>query len=149
MNRSEQQLLIGFGVGLLVFGWGLTSWFQARNYQPLAPVQSPVRQFSYQKPEPSPKFAQYQALTSGKMYFGSSSVTASNLPPIIFQSKLVVWGIISGKPSNAVIGVDPESNADTWIIKPGDMMLDERVVGIGANFVLVRNRTGEGRVYLK
>ncbi len=149
MNRSEQQLLIGFGVGLLVFGWGLTSWFQARNYQPLAPQQSPVRQFSYQKSEPSPNFAQYQALASGKMFFGSSSANASNLPPSIFQSKLVVWGIINGKPSTAVIGVDPDSNADTWIIKPGDTMLDERVVAIGANFVLVRNRTGEGRVYIK
>jgi hypothetical protein len=45
-----------------------------------------------------------------------------------------------------VVGDDPGSNLNTWIVKAGDKVVDEQIVSVGVRYIIVRNQSGEGKV---
>jgi hypothetical protein len=127
----------------MVFGWGLFSWVNAKFYRPAEPTLSQTRRFSFTKPDRAYSYARYRVLADGSLFFGPVATET-----LEFRANLILWGIIQGRNSSAVIGLEPDSNAHTWVVKVGDYIEDNQIIGIGANFITVKNQTGEGRIYL-
>lgn len=125
----------------LVFIWGFLAWIIARHYQPEIPVQAPAQHYTIPKEESRFAITRYQSLLDGSLFFGEGSKKNG-----VFQSRLVLWGLING--GYAVVGVDPQSNQNTWIVKAGDTVEGEQVLAVGARFIVVRNQTGEGKVVM-
>jgi hypothetical protein len=88
----------------------------------------------------------YQRLLAGEMFFG---VPDQVQVVSIFKSSLVLWGITHGRGSRAVVGTDPGSQKQTWIVKSGDKIGSEQIVAIDKDFILVSNPTGQGRIYMQ
>lgn len=145
MNKKVQMGIIL--VSLMVFGYGFFLWVQALCYQPRTPESLPYRHDYKTKITMDIQPGQYQALRDGRLFFGESAPVSENRP--VFQTKLVLWGITGGKNSRAVVGLDPKSNAQTMIVKPGDRIGGETVAAIGKDFIVVKNVSGEGRVDLR
>jgi hypothetical protein len=132
---------VGFAIlgSLMVFVWGLAVWFIARDYQPELPVQRQPQHVILPKPEVSYAITRYQSLLEGSLFFSESVKPAGT-----FQSRLVLWGLINNH--RALVGVDPGSNQNTWIVKAGDSVEGEQIVAVGVREITVRNASGEGKV---
>lgn len=125
---------------IVIFGWGFSSWLLARLYQPEEPVHVPLQSYKYPPREDSFPLSRYEPLMNGRLFFGGNIVSSETG----FSSKLVLWGVI--KNEIAVVGLDPSSNQDTVIVKVGEYVAGEQIVGIGGNYIVVKNATGQGRV---
>lgn len=147
---GKKYLIACFLCAGVFFGGGLLLWLQAHYYQPRLPQQDFPRRFAYRESGTRFSGARYQALQNGALFFGKPAATAapSAGSPVIFQSRLVLWGITGGQESRAVVGSDPQSNQQTEILKVGDEYAGETVVAIGPDYIVVRNQSGKGRVYL-
>jgi hypothetical protein len=126
----------------LVFIWGLSTWIIARHYQPEVPVQTPAHHYTLAKKETAFPITRYQSLFDGSLFFGEGNSNKTGG----FQSHLILWGLING--GWAVVGVDPDSNQKTWIVKAGDTVEGEQIVAVGVRYISVRNQTGEGKVVM-
>jgi hypothetical protein len=124
----------------LVFTAGFSAWHMARHYQPEVPIEMPLRHYNTAKKEPVPPFSRYQSLSGGSMFFGENIKSSDGA----FQSRLVLWGLISN--AWAVVGEDPNSSQNTWIVKAGDTVAGEQIVAVGVRYIVVRNQSGEGKV---
>ena len=77
-----------------------------------------------------------RSLFGGSLFFGEDV----KQPASIFQSKLVLWGLINN--GWAVVGDDPGSNQNTWIVKAGDAVVGEQIVTVGVRYL---SRAVKGR----
>jgi hypothetical protein len=143
MIRIKKYIRLAFICSLAIFLWGFSTWITARNYQPDAPIQTPLRSFSPKTKEIRYPADRYQSLFGGGLFFGEDV----KQPVGVFQSKLVLWGLINN--SLAVVGDDPASNQNTWIVKAGDTVAGEQIVSVGVRCITVRNGSGEGKVEMK
>ena len=139
----KKYIRLAFICSLAVFLWGLSTWFTARNYQPDAPIQTPLRRFLPKTKEMTYPVARYQSLFGGSLFFGEDV----KQPASVFQSKLILWGLINN--GWAVVGDDPGSNQNTWIVKAGDTVAGEQIVSVGVRCITVRNGSGEGIVAMR
>jgi hypothetical protein len=144
--------MIGLILAGISFVWGLAAWVNMRFYRPIPPGELPVSRFSFRKDYAMPPYSRYQSLAGGRMFFEVaaplSDLETQRVQSGIFHSNLIVWGIIKGTPSTAVVGLDQKSNSHTRIVKSGGIVEGEQLVAIGENYILVKNDTGKGRVYL-
>lgn len=135
--------LLAAVIALLFFILGLGTWVSAGHYIPETPAPAPVKKFYPPKLQAPAPLAKYQPLLSGKLFFGTEKTTTG----VLFSSKLVLWGLIHG--NTALVGLDPQSNQNTWIVKAGDTVEGEKILRVGENSITVSNQTGEGEVFLK
>ena len=139
----KKYLKLAFICSLAVFFWGLSTWITARNYQPDVPVPAPMRHSLLKPKESAFPVARYQSLFGGSLFFGEDvKQTAGG-----FQSRLVLWGLINN--GWAVVGDDPASNQNTWIVKAGDTAAGEKIVSVGVRCITVKNGSGEGIVAMR
>lgn len=137
-----------FAVSGAMFVWGLTSWISARFYRPNIPVQMQVGKYSYRLPE-TLRQGRAVSLPGDRLFFGGTAT--QDLMPVkaggtAFHSSLILWGAIKGE--TAVVGLDPNSNTATQLVRVGEVFAGEKIIAIGANYIVVRNQTGTGRVNL-
>lgn len=128
---------------IIILGWGGFQWWQALAYQPVTPVQAPLNHFTFSIEEPNPDPARYQRLFSGELFFGTVVQ-----PLREFYSSLKLLGLINGANPRAVVAV-AGSDGQTWIVKPGTVAGGEQIIAIGADYILVKNESGEGMVPLE
>ena len=64
-----------------------------------------------------------------------------------FKSNLVLWGVIKGIETRAVVSVTANPQ-QTWVVKVGEAVEGETIIAIGDNYITVRNQSGEGGVML-
>ncbi|HEX7712851.1 MAG TPA: hypothetical protein VF531_02420 [Bacillota bacterium] len=136
-----------FAVSGGIFVWGLTSWIVARFYQPSMPVQTQVGKYSYRLPETDHQ-GRTDSLPGDRLFFGGA-VSQNPVPAetgISFHSSLILWGTIAGE--TAVVGLDPNSNTATQLVRVGEVFAGEKIITIGSNYIVVKNQTGTGRVNL-
>jgi hypothetical protein len=126
----------------LIFIWGFSTWIIARHYQPEIPIQTPAQHYTLAKKAITFPISRYQSLFDGSLFLGEENIKKTGG----FQSHLILWGLING--GWAVVGIDPGSNQNTWIVKAGDTVEGERIVAVGVRYINVRNQTGEGKVIL-
>ena len=143
MNWFKQYRSVVYILVLLAFAGGLICWLMAARYQPNLPQPATVNRFSFKATAKHPDLSRYQSLLGGRLFFGNNEEAIR-----LFRSNLTLLGLIKGKPSRALLGNGEESQ-ETWIVKIGDLVNEERVVAIGDKYVVIRNQSGEGRVYLK
>lgn len=129
------RLLIWAGV-LVFFSRSVYVLLKAREFTPADPFPVPIQDYDFGRMEPSFPSRRYQKLLAGGMFFDEVATTKS------FHTKLVLWGVINGV--TAVVGTDPNSNADTVLVKVGDEVGGERIVAIGKGYIIVKNPSGEG-----
>ena len=141
MNWFKQYRIVVYILVLLVFGGGLVCWLTAARYQPNLPQHARVNRFSFNSTAMQPDLSRYQTLLGGGLFFGNSEAAVR-----LFHSDLTLLGLIKGKPSRALLG-NGEDSQETWIVKLGDLVNQERVVAIGDKYVVIRNQSGEGRIY--
>ena len=151
MVKKHQVLC--YGCALAVFIIGCALWFQAYYYQPQTPRRDFPRRFVYREAAAAFSGDRYQALQKGELFFGKQVVPAAPAPAVVkdsvpFQSQLILWGITGGEDCRAVVGADPKSNQQTEILKAGDEYAGETIETIGPDYIVVRNSTGTGRVYI-
>ena len=135
----KKYIWLALGGSFLILIWGLSAWMIARHYQPEIPIQAPAQHYSLPKEGTGFPIARYQSLFDGSLFFGQGRKSIS-----VFQSRLILWGLING--GWAVVGIDPQSNQNTWIVKAGDTVEGEQVITVGVRYIIVRNQTGEGKV---
>lgn len=146
--KSNTKWVSGLIMAVMCFSWGLNLYLKALADQQELPPTAPGRPVSFVHTLPLLTFAEYQVLASGKMFFGKGSEPSSVEETQPFQTQLVLWGIIKGVNSKAVIGTDRQSNVTTWIVRVGDEVSGERITKISEDSIWVRNKTGEGRIVL-
>jgi hypothetical protein len=139
----KKYMVLAFAGSLAVFLGGLSTWLIAHAYQPDLPIQEPLRHFSTSKPVIGYPVTRYQSLFGGSLFFGEDV----KQPLSVFQSKLVLWGLIHN--GYAVVGDDPGSNQNTWIVKAGDTVAGEKIVSVGVRYIIVQNQSGEGKVEMR
>jgi hypothetical protein len=142
MDLIKKYLGLALLGSLLVFAGGLSAWLMARNYQPEVPVQAPLRHYNAPKKDPAPPLSRYQSLFGGSLFFGENLKQGGG-----FQSRLVLWGLIHN--AWAVVGDDPNSHQNTRIVKAGDSVAGEKIIAVGAGYIIVRNQTGEGKIAMR
>lgn len=127
--------------------FAVSQWFDARSFVPETPEPAPLNRFSFNKPETKFSLNRYQRLLDGELFFEKEPEQVTVIP---FQSQLKIFGIISGKNSRAIVGLNGDPTNTTWIVKPGDQVAGEQIVAIGSNYIKVKNSSGEGKVeYVK
>ncbi len=157
--RSNKFLLIIALVALLILGYGGSNWLAALAYQPAILQDLPLRAYKY--PVPPNKtllLKDYQRLLTGKAFFPRAQLAPEETlpaaaltiapPKALFITKLVLWGITKGKFNRAIVGISDDSKGQTWIVKVGDKVNQEEIIKIGSDYIVVRNKTGEGKVVL-
>ena len=143
MILIKKYMVLGLVASLAVFFWGLSNWIMARNYQPDPPVQAPLRRLAPKPQETQYPLDRYQGLFGGSLFLGDDIKQTSG----IFQTKLILWGLINN--GWAVVGDDPASNLNTWIVKAGDTVAGEQIVSVGVRCVTVKNSSGVGKVEMR
>ncbi|MGE5607557.1 MAG: hypothetical protein ACM3YE_17930, partial [Bacteroidota bacterium] len=118
-------------------------------YQPSAPEPAQLNKFNFRKKTPALKLSRYQELLAGGLFFERPPAPPTpQAPEREFYSELVVYGIVKGKESRAIVGLNEEP-VQTWIVRPGSVVDGETIVTIGANYIEVRNESGTGKVFLR
>lgn len=146
--RASMYWLGIFAVSGGIFIWGLISWIAARFYRPDIPLETPAGKYSYRLPE-TLRQNRTDSLPDDRLFFGGAAIQSS--APVetggaAFRSSLILWGAIKGE--TAVVGLDPNSNADTRLVREGEVFAGEKIISIGSNYIVVKNQTGTGRVNL-
>lgn len=145
MKWLQQYRWALFGITLLWCGYALTLWFGAQGFEPRVTPSNQVNALTFNdKPYEVPA-ERYDRMRRGELFFGGSS--GETTTEIIFKSPVIVWGITRGRENRAVISMDA-NQSETWIVKPGDEVNGERIVAITDRYVVIRNQTGEGKVYM-
>lgn len=144
--RIGKYWLVIFAASGAVFVWGLASWITAQYYRPAAPAQAPVAKYSYRLPETN-RSVGTDSLPGDRLFFGGASANPAPVTAATtFHSSLILWGAIKGE--TAVVGLDPNSNGDTQLVRVGEVFGGEKIIAIGSDYIVVRNQTGTGRVNL-
>jgi hypothetical protein len=149
MIQLKKEQLAGLVVSSLIFAWGAQTWLVARLYQPDSPAMAPLERYVYKNKSANAIQPLSPELLQGTLFFGAPPVIPVKEKPVMvipFKSSLVVWGVTNG---TAVVGTDPNSNQQTWIVKPGETVAGERIIGLGSNYIIVKNGTGRGKVMMR
>ena len=147
MKRAKLIWITAYSISVLVFAWSVWAWLNAVYYQPTTPEPASLNKFDFRIKTPSYPLSRYQGLLEGGLFFEKPPA-----PPEVkmaFQSKLVVYGLVKGKNSRAIVGLKGDQTQETWIVKPGSVVDGETIVAIGANYIEVRNESGTGKVFLR
>jgi len=149
MKRSHLIWGVTFTIGAIIFGWGVYNLIGALRYQPSAPEPAQMNKFNFRKKTPALKLSRYQQLLAGGLFFERPQAPPTPQALLMeFHSELVVYGIVKGKESRAIVGLGDDPTK-TWIVRPGSAVNGESIVTIGANYLEVRNKTGTGKVWLR
>lgn len=150
-ERIERCFFPFLMVAIAVLGWGLLKLSQARLYQPAEPVKAARNSFNFSRKEPVFPLERYQALLSGDLFFGPVPPEVTPPPPV-FTSELIVMGITketNAKNGYAVIGLKSTGDSRTWIATTGMEIAGEKILQIKEDYLIVRNKTGTGKVLLR
>ena len=155
-ERIQRYFYIFFCAAVLVFGWGLIEFNKAGYYKPVLPVKAARNAFDFNRKELFFPLERYQILLSGDLFFGKPAPTPPPAvpvkPKIPFVSQLIVLGITKGTNASdgyAVVGAKSGGGQQTWIAKVGMTIEGEQIVQIKDGYLVVRNKTGTGKVSLR
>ncbi len=149
MKRSQLIWSVIFAINAIILGWAVFNLLGAVNYHPTAPEPAQLNKFDYRAKTAVPKLSRYQELLAGGLFFERPSAPPTPQAPLMkFHSELVVYGIVKGEESRAIVGLG-EDSTKTWIVKPGLVVDGETIMAIGANYIEVRNESGTGKVFLR
>lgn len=150
MKQSRLIWIITYTIAAVILGWAVFSWIEAANYHPAAPERALSHKYNYQTKATGLALSRYQDLLEGGLFFEKPPAPpVPETPKSVFHSELIVFGIVKGKDSRAIVGSQDESIQETWIVRPGSVVGAETVVAIGANYIEVRNWSGTGKVFLR
>ena len=141
MKNTRQYWIIGFTIVIMIFGWGLKNWMDARGTEPELPTPLPPSTIKPVVPAQGHPLSRYAKLMDGSLFWG---IYPAVTPPVVFHSSLTLWGTIKGV--NAIVSLDPSSNAGTKVVMAGEEIAGEKILEIGKDYILVRNSSGEGKV---
>lgn len=150
MKQSRLIWIITYSITTIIFGWAVFTWIGAVNYDPVTPERAPLNKFDFQVKATGSQLSRYQGLVEGGLFF--EKPLAAPMAQILrseFQSRLVVYGLVKGKDSRAIVGLEGDPNQETWIVRPSSKVEEETIVGIGEDFIEVRNGSGVGKVFFK
>ncbi|NLW46396.1 MAG: hypothetical protein GXY86_03520 [Firmicutes bacterium] len=149
MKHTHQIWMIIYTIITFIFGWALYTRIEAANYQPVTPVPASLNEFNFQPRLKEPQLSRYQALLEGGLFFEKSPMVAVPGIKNEFQSRLLVIGLVKGKGSRAIVGLEGDPSQESWIVKPGSEVENETIVGIGDNYIEVSNQSGTGKVFFR
>ena len=149
MKRSQLIWSVIFSINAIILGWAGFNLIGAVNYHPSPPKPAKLNKFDYRQKGPGLKLSRYQELLAGGLFFERPPAPPTpQAPQVVFESRLVVYGIVKGQDGRAIVGVG-EDPTKTWIVKPGSSVDGEKIVAIGAKYIEVRNESGIGKVWLR
>jgi hypothetical protein len=150
-ERLNQYFYIFLAVAIAFLSWGLLKLNKAAFYQPKLPASTAPGRYSFDRQETVFPLSRYQNLLSGELFFGKLPPPPPQ-PVVKFQSQLMVIGVTKGTNAQggyAVVGLKSSGDQETWIVNAGQMVGGERVVSIHDGYIMVKNRTGVGKVPLR
>lgn len=139
--------LVTYTIAFAILMWGFIVWEGASRYTPVRPDPAPLNAFNYSQPVKRFPIGRYQALMDGRLFFEKVPVPVDEAK-VVFSSRLVVVGLIKGEGGRAIVGLQ-EKPDETWVVKPGMTIQGEKIIRVGADYILVKNESGEGKVYLR
>lgn len=153
-ERLNQYFYLFLTAAVFCLAWGLLELNKAAFYQPKLPVSASVNHYSFGRKETVFPLERYQSLLSGDLFFGKLPPAPEPPPPpkVEFITELVVIGVTKGnnaKDGYAVIGFKSTGDRETSIVRVGQIIGGERIVGIYDGYIMVRNQTGVGKVPLR
>ncbi len=149
MKQTRLLWIVIYSITALIFGWALFNRIRAANYQPATPASAPLNKFDFQAPAKEYQLSRYEALLAGGLFFEKISMATVPVIQSEFHSRLVVYGLVKGKGGRAIVGLEGDSSQETWIVRPGSVVENETIVGIGNDYIEVRNGSGTGKVFLR
>ncbi len=148
MKQARLIWIAIYSITAIVFGWAAYTWIEAINYQPETPEPNPLNKYNFQAKPAGLELSRYQELLAGGLFFARPPASpALPVPQVQFHSELIVYGIVKGDISRAVVGRNGDQ--ETWIVKSGSVVGEETIAAIGANYVEVQNGSGTGKVFLR
>ncbi len=150
MKQPRAIWIVTYSITALFLGWAVFSWFEAINYHPSTPKKAKLHQYDYQTKVTGAPLSRFQELLEGEPFFEKPQAPIiPQAPRSEFHTELIVFGIVKGAESRAIVGLQDESIQDTWIVRPGSVVARETIVAIGANYIEVQNESGIGKVFLR
>lgn len=147
MKRTKLIWLLVYSISIIVFGWSVCVWLNTVYYHPATPEQASLNKFDFRIKATGYPLSRYQDLLEGGLFF--EKPPAAPAAKIEFKSRLVVYGLVKGKDSRAIVGLEGDQGQETWIVRPGSVVGDETITAIGANYIEARNGSGTGKVFIK
>lgn len=147
MNINRKFWLFIYVVSFGILIWGISAWTEAYRYTPKIPEKVPLNLVSFKITAREFPLTRYQELIDGGLFFEKIVVPVAEVKHE-FKSRLVIYGLVKGKDCRAIVGVEGNP-AETWIVKPGIAVQGEKIITVGADYLVVKNESGEGKVFFR
>jgi hypothetical protein len=150
-ERINQCFYLFLAIAIGFFFWGMLELNKAALYKPELPINTAANHYSFDRRETVFPLSRYQHLLSGDLFFGKLPPPPPP-PQVEFRTQLIVIGVTKGANTQdgyAVVGVKSSGDKETWIVNAGQMIGGERILSIHDGYIMVKNRTGVGKVRLR